>query len=282
MRASLLERISRVFHHGAPSAEAVLVAAGRFGCPVNLSYVDKERILRNLGCLVSSIRKNRVTLKLDEAQPGDYFNHEKCYIYFKLPETALEKLRLAKEPAYKGFLCKSSILDCKTGDDGLARKLEISLPRDYIRRELRSHERYRIFSGMMADAALWILSGKDGHIMSRKPDFSCHPDGQGPSLRIINISTGGARVIIDKTDYLEELASAGQKTFLLRLGLNIVPGEVLDTFIVCGCVGSNYCIGQRRFTLRLRFLHNRNPNEMQDGQINAINDIDNWLGKRFG
>ena len=39
---SLRERIRKVFRHGDASVEEVLVAAGRLGCPVNLSYVDRE------------------------------------------------------------------------------------------------------------------------------------------------------------------------------------------------------------------------------------------------
>ena len=88
-------------------------------------------------------------------------------------------------------------------------------------------------------------------------------------------------MIIEKTDYLEELANVDQKTFLLRLGLNIVPGEVLDTYIICGCVGSNYSIEQRRFTLRLSFLLSRNSQDSQIRQNAALNEISQWLNNFY-
>lgn len=278
---SLRERIRKVFRYGDASVEEVLVAAGRLGCPVSLSYVDRDRILRNLNCHVSSIRKNRVMLKLDDPQPASGFNQEKCYIYFKLPNAAMERLNFARDPKQNGFLCKSSIVECFPDGQDMARKLALAMPRDYIRRELRSHERYRVFSGMLADAALWIMDGaQGGQFVAREPDFTCNPE-MPSSLRIVNISAGGARVVIEKTDYLEELANVDQKTFLLRLGLTIVPGEVLDTYIICGCVGSNYSIGQRRFTLRLRFLLNRNSQGRQTRQETARNEIGQWLENKF-
>ncbi len=278
---SLRERIRKVFRHGDASVEEVLVAAGRLGCPVNLSYVDRNRVLRNLNCHVSSIRKNRVMLKLDDSQAASVFNQEKCYIYLKLPPTAMEKLHFVRDPKQNGFLCKSSIAECFPDEEDVTRKVAIAMPRSYIRRELRSHERYRVFSGMLADAALWIMDGgQGGQFVARDPDFTCNP-GMPSSLRIVNISAGGARVIIEKTDYLEELANVDQKTFLLRLGLNIVPGEVLDTYIICGCVGSNYSIEQRRFTLRLRFLLSRNSQDSQIRQNAALNEISQWLNNFY-
>lgn len=279
MRISLSERLRRAFRYGDPAVEAVLVAAGRRDCPVNLSYVDRERILRNLGCEISSVRKTRIVLRLDEEQPAESFNHEKCYIYFKLPENALKKLGFTKKLEQNGFLCKSYIQDCEADENGAITRVHIAPPKSYVRRELRSHERYRIFSGMIADAALWVMrDGDDGHFIPGEPDFSCKP-GEAGSLRIINISAGGAKVVIEKTDFLEELSSVGQKNLLLRLGLNIVPGEVLDTYIVCCCVGSNYSIKQRRFTLRLRFLPSRNLPGLAPSQDMALNEIGAWLGK---
>lgn len=278
---SLRERIRKVFRYGDASIEEVLVAAGRLGCAVNLSYVDRNRVLRNLNCHVSSIRKNRVMLKLDDSQPASDFNQEKCYIYLKLPPAAMERLHFTRDPKQNGFLCKSSIVECFADEEGMTRKVAIAMPRGYIRRELRSHERYRVFSGMLADAALWIMDGaQGGQFIARDPDFTCSP-GMPSSLRIVNISAGGARVIIEKTDYLEELANVDQKTFLLRLGLNIVPGEVLDTYIICGCVGSNYSIQQRRFTLRLSFLLSRNSQDRQMRQDAAQNEIGEWLNKFY-
>lgn len=278
---SLRERIRKVFRHGDASVEEVLVAAGRLGCPVNLSYVDRNRVLRNLNCHVSSIRKNRVMLKLDDSQAASVFNQEKCYIYLKLPPAAMEKLHFVRDPKQNGFLCKSSIAECFPDEEDVTRKVAIAMPRSYIRRELRSHERYRVFSGMLADAALWIMDGvQGGQFVARDPDFTCNP-GMPSSLRIVNISAGGARVIIEKTDYLEDLANVDQKTFLLRLGLNIVPGEVLDTYIICGCVGSNYSIEQRRFTLRLSFLLSRNSQDSQIRQNAALNEISQWLNNFY-
>ena len=278
---SLRERIRKVFRHGDASVEEVLVAAGRLGCPVNLRYVDRNRVLRNLNCHVSSIRKNRVMLKLDDSQAASVFNQEKCYIYLKLPPAAMEKLHFVRDPKQNGFLCKSSIAECFPDEEDVTRKVAIAMPRSYIRRELRSHERYRVFSGMLADAALWIMDGvQGGQFVARDPDFTCNP-GMPSSLRIVNISAGGARVIIEKTDYLEELANVDQKTFLLRLGLNIVPGEVLDTYIICGCVGSNYSIEQRRFTLRLSFLLSRNSQDSQIRQNAALNEISQWLNNFY-
>ena len=196
---SLRERIRKVFRHGDASVEEVLVAAGRLGCPVNLSYVDRNRVLRNLNCHVSSIRKNRVMLKLDDSQAASVFNQEKCYIYLKLPPAAMEKLHFVRDPKQNGFLCKSSIAECFPDEEDVTRKVAIAMPRSYIRRELRSHERYRVFSGMLADAALWIMDGvQGGQFVARDPDFTCNP-GMPSSLRIVNISAGGARVIIEKT-----------------------------------------------------------------------------------
>ena len=157
---SLRERIRKVFRHGDASVEEVLVAAGRLGCPVNLSYVDRNRVLRNLNCHVSSIRKNRVMLKLDDSQAASVFNQEKCYIYLKLPPTAMEKLHFVRDPKQNGFLCKSSIAECFPDEEDVTRKVAIAMPRSYIRRELRSHERYRVFRAClrMPRSGSWMES----------------------------------------------------------------------------------------------------------------------------
>lgn len=276
MRMSFRERIRRVLHYGDPDAETVLMACPP-DCPVNLDFVDHERKLRNLGCRIGEVSRNGVLLRLDEPLSASNFNNEKCHIYFKLPPDALERLCFAHEPEQNGFLFKSILLDCETF--GEIDAISIALPRSYTRRELRSHERYRMPQNMVADANLWIMpSTASAALINREPSFRLAP-GEAASLRIINLSAGGARLSIENTDFLEELTNLDQKNLLLRLALNLSNGQTLENYIICGCVGSNYNIRLRRHTLRLRFLNNKSLWGAR--AVDALPRLSQWLSRNL-
>ena len=49
-------------------------------------------------------------LKLDDSQAASVFNQEKCYIYLKLPPTAMEKLHFVRDPKTERLFIQKAAL----------------------------------------------------------------------------------------------------------------------------------------------------------------------------
>lgn len=245
--------IRNMFCAGAPSAQAVFKTAMRHDRPVNISFLDQERLPGNISCKMEDLRKERVYLKLGHSLPAQMFRRDKCNLFLKIPKDILRReLGIKENLSQNGFLSKSRILDCDCDARGLSSHLCISLPSSYTRRELRHHERYRIFTGMISEAALWFLP-EAGSPASPSPDFS-YQQGQLCPLRLMNISAGGAKVVLDKLDFLDKFAEIEKSRLLLKLSLPVSEDQPLDTWLICRCVSSKYSINLRRFTMRLQFL----------------------------
>lgn len=250
---NLLQIARNIFNGGAPSSRSVFQVAMRHDRPLNVSFMDRERLPGNVSCKMEDLRKDRIFLRLRNPLPARMFSRDKCYLYLKIPSEVLRsELGIRRDLSQNGFLSKSRILDCDCDKKGLSNHLCISLPSDYTRRELRRHERYRIFAGMISEASLWFLP-EEGAPTPKVPNFSYH-EGHLCPLRIINISAGGAKVVLDKLDFLDEFARIETCRLLLKLTLPVDSDDPLDTWLICKCVSSKYSINLRRFTVRLQFL----------------------------
>lgn len=254
----ILTDIRGIFWHGLPPPSAIFKMALRFSIPINVSFIDRERLPGNVSCKMEGLQKDRVFLKMLHPLPAAFFTREKCNLFLKFPQAVLrEKLGIRCDLSQNGFLSRSRIVDCDCDSKGYSRHLCVSLPEQCSRREFRRHERYRILSGMISRADLWFLEGR-GEPRPDNPDFS-YQQGRLCPLRLVNISAGGAKVVLDKLDFLDEFATIERAQLLLRLTLALPDNESQNTWLICRCVNSSYSIKLRRLTLRLQFLMPGNP-----------------------
>ncbi len=271
------KNLCRAFLRSDPPPAAIFKHVYRNRERVSLSFIDKQRLLRNLSCHIKAIRANSLLLDFQSPLSANLFNQEKCHLYFKLPNEIIKnKLHIKQNPEQNGFLCKSNILSLGIADDaGNVRQVRVKMPQKYIRRELRRHERYNVFSEIASKACLYFLprddvevSGNGGSDTGTAKFFEPH---------LADISAGGAKVIIEQVDFLDEFAILDSYRLLLKLPLNASLGEKLDAWLACRCVKSNYSINLRRFSLRLEFISPKLPDPLMPSLLANPNFRQNMI-----
>lgn len=239
-----------------PRPHAVIQAAFRHGAGVSLFFVDRQRQLQNVVCYIKAIRKNFILLNSRKNFLPDILRNEKCSIYFKLPyNVIINDLRLPPPTARYGFFCKSRIISNTVNEKNTTCEIRIRIPLQYVQRELRKHERVYPASGMLTEAALWLpfsrLSESPPGLLP--PDYACR-DACPSQLHLVNISAGGAKVQLDRIEFLEKFHDMDDKELMLRVTLRRNDGSRLNALTVCQCVESAYSITLRRLILRLHFI----------------------------
>ena len=238
-----------------PRTLAVLNAAHKHDAGVSLFFVDRQRQLENVICYIKSVKKNILLLKCRKNFLPDILNNEKCSIYFKLPyDVIVNSLKLPSATARYGFLCKSRIISNTLNKETGACEILIETPSHYIQRELRRFERVYPSLQMVKGLGFWLPFNRlPAHPqLAGPPDFTYNPS-LPPQLRLINVSAGGARVQLDKVEFLEEFNNLDGKEVLLLISLHQSSGKHISVLTVCKCVESTYSIILRQLTLRLQF-----------------------------
>ncbi len=242
--------------HRQPRPSTVINAAFKHDAGVSLFFVDRQRQLENVICYIKAVKKNRILLRSRKNFLPDILNNEKCSIYFKLPyDVIVNDLKLPPSTARYGFLCKSRIISNAINKETKACEIQICMPLQYIQRELRKHERVYPGSGMIKAAGLWLPFSRlpENQFQFGTPDYT-YREGCPSQLRLINISAGGARVQLDKIEFLEEFNNMDGKELMLLVSLYKSSNKHLSALTVCKCVESAYSIILRRLTLRLQFI----------------------------
>ncbi len=238
-----------------PRPYAVIHAAFKHDAGVSLFFVDRQRQLENVICYIKSVKKNRILLRSRKNFLPDILNNEKCSIYFKLPyDVIVNDLKLPSATARYGFLCKSRIISNGINKETRACEISICMPDQYIQRELRKYERVYPSLGMVKAAGLWLPFSRlpENQLQFGTPDFM-YREGCPSQLRLVNISAGGARVQLDKVEFLEEFNNMDGKQVMLLVSLCKAGIKHFSVLAVCKCVESTYSIILRRLTLRLQF-----------------------------
>ena len=243
-------RLRAALRRREPPPAAIFQSAWKHQAMVSVSFVDRRRSLHNVECRIHDIRKGRVNLELVFPLRAALLERGRCALYFKLPPAVLKReFGIRSSPGQNGFLCRSSLIPGTIDARGDVRDISVEMPRGYTRRELRRHERYRVFSGQVDDAGLWIPART---APGAPPDLP--GTGRQYAVRLVDISAGGAKAILEDVEFFDEFTLLDESRLLLRLSLNLTSGERLDTFLLCRCVSSSYSIRLRRLTLLLQFL----------------------------
>lgn len=273
-----------------PRTFAVLNAAHKHDAGVSLFFVDRQRQLENVICYIKSVKKNTILLKCRKNFLPDILNNEKCSIYFKLPyDVIVNTLKLPSATARYGFLCKSRIINNTLNKETGACEILIETPTHYIQRELRRFERVYPSLQMVKGLGLWMPFARlPAHPqLAGPPDFAYNAS-LPPQLRLVNISAGGARVQLDKVEFLEQFNNLDGKEMLLLVSLHIGSGKHISLLTVCKCVESTYSIILRRLTLRLQFkkLWETGPDEVSQRWTavgsSGVPLILEWINNDFG
>ncbi|WP_165070171.1 hypothetical protein [Desulfovibrio sp. ZJ200] len=238
-----------------PRTLAVLNAAYKHDAGVSLFFVDRQRQLENVICYIKAVKKNTILLKSRKHFLPDILNNEKCSIYFKLPyDIIVNNLKLPSNTARYGFLCKSRIISNTLNKETGACEILIETPGRYIQRELRRFERVYPSLQMVKGLGFWLPFARlPAYPQQAGPPDFVYTGELPPQLRLINISAGGARVQVDKVEFLEQFNSLDGKEVLLLISLYISSGRHISELTVCKCIESTYSIILRRLTLRLQF-----------------------------
>lgn len=256
----ILARISRFFRSRGPSAAAVFQTAFRHGATLRLRFIDKNRSVHDLDCHIQSIKNRKIFLALVHPLACSLFNGEKCLIHFKISREILKReLGIRRDPGQNAFFCNSGINFCEGDQDGMTQIIRINMPKNLIRREWRHYPRFNVSSSMIPAA---FISLKD--MIPRQNEKEDEPYF---AARLINISAGGAKVILEDTEYLDAFVKIDKSKLLLRLSLNILGGSLLDVWVPCECVSSSYSIQQRKLTMHLRFLAMDAPKQNSAGDM---------------
>lgn len=273
-----------------PRTYAVLNAAHKHDAGVSLFFVDRQRQLENVICYIKSVKKNTMLLKCRKNFLPDILNNEKCSIYFKLPyDVIINILKLPSATARYGFLCKSRIISNTLNKETGSCEILIETPVQYIQRELRRHERVYPSLQMVKGLGFWLPFNRlPAHPQQAgSPDYA-YSEGLPPQLRLVNISAGGARVQLDKVEFLEEFNNMDGKEVLLLVSLHKSSGKHVSVLTVCKCVESTYSIILRQLTLRLQFrkLWEYGPDEVSQlwtpvGSA-GVAIILEWINNDFG
>lgn len=277
-------RLRAALRRREPPPAAVFQSAWKHHSVVNVCFVDRRHSLHNVECLIHDIRKGRVNLELVLPMRATLLERGRCSLYFKLPPAALKReFGIRSSPGQNGFLCRASLVPGTINARGDVRDISVEMPRSYTRRELRRHERYRVFSGQVADAGLWIPARADAGAAPGLPGA-----GRQYAVHLVDISAGGAKAILEDVEFFDEFTLLDESRLLLRLSLNLTSGERLDTFLLCRSVNSSYSIRLRRLTLLLQFLSPRAPSDQgaaADNDAgtdrNGIAIIRHWLAADY-
>lgn len=248
-RRSFWQRIRAAFSRRDAAPAAVVHSAWKHNALVNLSVVDQERTVRNVDCRILGIRRQRIILHADEAQAMRLTDRSKCFLYFKLTPAVLRReLGFSSQPEQNGFLCRSTIAGL--GPDAATGQISVLMPEEYTRRELRHHERYQLFDGMVVGATLEFMPLAPGPLAAAPVACARH------DVRLLNISAGGARIVLDDVDFLDGFSHLEERGLILRLLLANGGGRAGQRHMAlhCRCVGSHYTIRSRRLSILAQFL----------------------------
>lgn len=261
---------------GTASAASVLLQAFRHGVTVHFSFVDQNRVQRDMECRILALRRDSLQLELCRQPALAAFRNEKCHLYFKLPRRVLPALGIRGESPQNGFLCKSHILGSSFDESAEKWLVSVARPESYTRRELRRCERHRILAGMFGEADVWIAPPQEGALPA--PDFSFR-SGEPSPLHVQNLSAAGVKLALEDVDYEERFTGLASAPVFLHLSLNR-GGGTQDAFLRCACVAFNYSIARRRLVLRLRFVGQSFPpltREELERAPEFCPVIENWL-----
>lgn len=282
-------RLRAVLRRREPQPAAIFHSAWKHHSVVNVGFVDRRYSLHNVECLIHDIRKGHINLQFVLPLRATLLERGRCSLYFKLPPAVLKReFGIRSGPGQNGFLCRSSMAPGAIDARGDVRDISVEMPRSYTRRELRRHERYRVFSGQVADAGLWILAKADAGAASDPPGGA----GRQYAAHLVDISAGGAKTILEDVEFFDEFTLLDKSRLLLRLSLNLTSGERLDTFLLCRCVSSSYSIRLQRLTLLLQFLSPCAPSDGNAAELpgdtddggtdrNGIAAIRHWLAADY-
>lgn len=269
----------------------IINAAVKHDVGMSLFFVDRQRQLENVICYIKSVKKNRIILRSRKNFLPDILNNEQCSLYFKLPyNVVVEDLKLPVSSARQGFLCKSRIISNSLDKHTKACEILIVMPTQYVQRELRRHERVYPSPAMIKGAGLWLPFSRLPEKQSQfgTPDFILRNDCPTSQVRLVDISAGGARVQIDKVDFLEEFKNMDGRQLLLLVSIYKIGNKHFSVLTACKCIESSYSVILRRLTLRLNFVKIWSYSEDRLSQVwtpvgaEGIPAILEWINNDFG
>ncbi len=270
-------RLRAVLRRREPPPAAIFHSAWKHHSVVNVSFVDRRHSLHNVECRIHDIRKGRVNLELVLPMRATLLERGRCSLYFKLSPAVLKReFGITASPRQNGFLCRASLIPGTADPRGDVRELSVEMPRSYTRRELRRHERYRLFSGQVAGAGLWIPARAGTEAVADPPGMT----GRQYVAHLVDLSAGGAKATLEDVEFFDEFSCLDESRLLLRLRLNLTSGERLDTFLLCRCVSSSYSIRLRRLTLLLQFLSPCAPSGAEPAELPEAADATAETGDR--
>ncbi len=251
-------RFKRAVGHAAvkkPSVGMVLDAAFAHQVCVEVLFINRNRQMDNVYCRIQSMGPSGIQLVSNINFLPDALNDEQCLIYFNLPRTLLAHVfKMPPSEARKGFLCKTHIIHNQLNPESRQCELKVGRPEAYVQRALRKHERVFPSAGMVRSVDLWLRSKLPSHWRELgSPDFCFREDNSG-SLRLVNISAGGARLEMDDVAAQDRYHRLAGTQMLLCVVLNRPGRRRCVAPVVCHCVEGLYSATLRRLALRLRFV----------------------------
>lgn len=244
---SFLGTIYKAFQDREPHPASVFRLLYNNDRKLNLCFVDRERLLHNIQCRVQAIKFGKLYLKPLTPLPSCVMGHEKCRIYFKLSyELLYSQLHIRQQMQHDGFFCKSNILDFGTDIETTdISRICVKMPGTCMRRELREYPRYGDCDAIY-DAVLYLLppeNGEEGLLQIGKY-----------RAKISNISGGGALVVLESSEFLEEFATVDQWRIFLGVAFKTAHGNTHHVLVPCHCVTANYSISRKCHMVRLQFF----------------------------
>ena len=266
----------------------ILFVAQKKQVYLRLFFVDRQRQMKNVVCEVIGVYPRKVLLKSSESFLPDVLCHERCSLHLMFPHATAAKYLGIREVALRhGFLCKCRVLHnsiCPKTKDCI---IEVTMPEKFIARDMQQYERVTPTALMLKEMNVWFVPGRLPRCPQNLgvPLFSCG-EGQCSSLRLVNISAGGARVQIENVRCDGTPRTTLSKAVVLRIVLYRIMRKELPLVIVCNCVKVHYSRQVNILTLFLKFSQAWRESEFGDSCWVAVGregveEIEQWVVNDF-